>query len=134
MQSYWAEILPEVVECWHELSDNEQASLCKMNNFFCGLHFLIVLADVSSDMLKQWELLHSDDNAICTKSGTMRLIRTACKAFQKQCSEQAGCHIMFRAYLQSQGVLLFPIARFKGNRLILCFTMVVGYTFFIVTL
>ena len=46
----------------------------------------------------------------------MRLIRTACKAVQKQCSEQAGCHVMFRTYLQTQGVSLFQIAKFKRNR------------------
>ncbi len=86
-----------------------------MNNFFCGLHFLVALADVSAETLRQWESLHSEDES-ASESGTIRLIRTACKAIQKQCSEQAGCHVMFRAYVRTQGVSLFPIAKFKGNR------------------
>ena len=34
------------VEGWHWLSPTERASFSKMNNFFCGLHFLVALADV----------------------------------------------------------------------------------------
>ena len=115
LDTYRANILPDVVEGWCGLSPTERASFSKMNNFFCGLHFLVALTDVSSETLRQWESLHSED-ASASESGTIRLIRTACKAIQKQCSEQAGCHIMFRAYLHTQGVSLFPIAKFKGNR------------------
>ena len=51
-----------------------------------------------------------------TQSGTLHLIRTACKAVQKQCSQKAGCHVMFRAYLEMQGIKIFPISKFEGNR------------------
>ena len=115
LDTYRADILPDVIEGWHELSPTERASVSKMNNFFCGLHFLVALADVSSETLRQWESLHSGD-MLSSESGTIQLIRTVCKAIQKQCSEQAGCHIMFRAYVRTQGVSSFPIAKFKGNR------------------
>ena len=87
--TYRADILPDVVDGWNGLSPTERASFSKMNNFFCGLHFLVALADVSAETLRQWESLHSEDVS-AGESGTIRLIRTACKAIQKQCSEQAG--------------------------------------------
>ena len=71
--------------------------------------------DVTSETLRQWESLHSEE-ASSNELGTIRLIHTACKAVQKQCSEQAGFHVMFRAYFHTQGVSSFPIAKFKGNR------------------
>ena len=49
---------------------------------------------------------------LSSESGTIQLIRTAFKAIQKQCSEQAGCHIMLRAYVCTQGVSSFPIAKY----------------------
>ena len=114
LDTYRADILPDVVDGWNGLSPTERASFSKMNNFFCGLHFLVALADISAETLRQWESLHSEDVS-AGESGTIRLIRTACKAIQKQCSEQAGCHVMFHAYVRTQGVSLFPIAKFKGN-------------------
>ena len=36
-----------------------------------------------------------------SESGTIRLICTACKAIQKQFSEQTGCHVLFHAYLHT---------------------------------
>ena len=57
---------------------------------FCGLHFLVALADSCSATLCQWESAHEEETS--TQSGTLRLIRTACKAVQKQCSQKAGCH------------------------------------------
>ena len=110
------------------MSPTERASVSKMNNFFCGLHFLVAFADVSSETLRQWESLHSGD-ILSSESGTIQLIRTACKAIQKQCSEQAGCHIMFRAYVHTQGVSLFPIAKFKSNRFNIVFYSAGGVYF-----
>ena len=51
-----------------------------------------------------------------TKAGTLQFICITCKAAQKQCSQQAGCHLLFKAYLESQGVKLFLIARFQRNQ------------------
>ena len=115
LESYRSAVLPEVVSEWQELTLEQKNSMCKMNNFFCGLHFLVALADSCSATLCQWENLHTEK--LCTaESGTLRLIRSACKAIQKQCSQNAGCHIMFKAYLETQGVEIFPISKFVGNR------------------
>ena len=38
LESYREEILPQVVEGWEDLSDDEQASFSKLQNSFCGLH------------------------------------------------------------------------------------------------
>ena len=92
LKAYRADILPEVVEGWSDITPDQQVSLTKMNNFFCGLHFLVALADTASAILQQWESLHSNEDGSSSESGTIHLIRTACKAVQKQCSQQAGCH------------------------------------------
>ena len=82
LDTYRADILPDV-DGWNGLSPMESASFSKMN-VFCGLHFLVALADVSVETLRQWESLHSEDVS-AGESGTIRLIRTACKSIQKQC-------------------------------------------------
>ena len=51
-----------------------------MNNFFCGLHFLVGLADAAEATVKLWEARFNSVEA-STSSGTQRLVRTACKAF-----------------------------------------------------
>ena len=85
-----------------------------MNNFFCGLHFLVALADAASATLQQWESIQSAvPDGFSSECGTIRLVRTACKALQKQCCQKAGCHTMFKAYLKTQGV---TVAKFAGNR------------------
>lgn len=85
LEEYRADILPTVVENWDELSEVEHDQLTRMNNFFCGLHFLVGLADCAENTLKLWETSHDENSAssasLSTSSGTQRLIRTACKAF-----------------------------------------------------
>lgn len=36
---------------WSELSDSERDSLGKINDFFCGLHFIVGLTDISEKAL-----------------------------------------------------------------------------------
>ncbi len=100
-------MLPDIVEGWDSLTEDQQLSLTRMNNFFCGLHFLVGLADAAAETLKNWEALVSEDDGV-SEAGTLRLIRISCKAVQKQCSQQAGCHLLFKAYLESQGIHVFP--------------------------
>ena len=98
-----------------------------MNNFFCGLHFLVALADAASATLQQWESIQSAvPDGFSSECGTMRLVRTACKAIQKQCCQKAGCHTMFKAYLKTQGVTIFPVAKFAGNRFNIIFHNAAG--------
>lgn len=88
----------------------------------------MALADTASETLKQWENLHSDDDA-SSESGTIRLVRITCKAVQPRCSQQAGCHVMFKAYLKTKGVSDFPIATFEGNRFNIVFYNAAGVYF-----
>ena len=57
------------------------------------LHFLVALVDAAAVTLQHWESLHSDEDDRSFGSGTIHVIRIACKAVQKQCSQQAGCHV-----------------------------------------
>ena len=92
-----------------------------MNNF-CGLHFLVALADAAEATLAVWECIDTDDGTTCSPSGTC-LIRTACKSFHYRGSEQAGCSTHFRAYLRQKGIHKVPLAAFPGNRLMFCSMM-----------
>ena len=86
LESYREEILPEVVEGWNDLTPEQQQSIARVNNFFCGLHFLVRLADTSAETMKQWEQ-EEEGASSNSEAGTLRLIRSTCKAVQKQCSQ-----------------------------------------------
>ena len=105
-----ADILPSVVKNWDELSQEEKSNFMHMNNFFCGLHFIVGLADTAEESVRLWE---SSENS---NSGTQRLIRTACKAFHHQGSQQCGSFTLFKEYLKSHQIEKIPLARFVGNR------------------
>ena len=85
LESYREEILPDVVEGWNDLTPEQQQSITRVNNFFCGLHFLVGLADTSAETMKQWEQ-DEEGTSSNSEAGTLRLIRSTCKAVQKQCS------------------------------------------------
>ena len=51
-----------------------------MNNFFCGLHLLVGLADATAEALKNWEALINEDDSV-TEAGTLRLIRISFRHF-----------------------------------------------------
>ena len=83
------ELLPDVIKNCENLSNDQQQSLGNVNDFFCGLHFLVGLADQAEACLKVWEniifkgqnggsLLHGGYSN--GESGTLRLIRTVCKS------------------------------------------------------
>jgi hypothetical protein len=40
---------------WSEATETEKAQLTRMNNFYCGLHFLVGLAECAEATLKLWE-------------------------------------------------------------------------------
>ena len=127
LEEYRDQVLPDVIQGWTELTPDQQASISKMNNFFCGLHFLVALADAASATLQQWESIQSAvPDGSSSECGNMRLVRTACKAIQKQCCQKAGCHTMFKAYLKTQGVTIFPVAKFAGNRFNIIFHNAAG--------
>lgn len=116
LEDYRADILPTVVEKWNEMSDDEKEQLERMNNFFCGLHYLVGLADSSEEVLRLWEAEVQDQSTPPTVSCTQRLVRTACKLFHHRGSQQCGYSVQFCAYLRRKGILKMPIAEFVGNR------------------
>ena len=126
LEKYRASVLPEIIEGWDSLSPFERNQITVMNNFFCGMHLLIGMADVAASTLLQWERANFEDprgaaslprlNVQKGESGTVRFIRTACKAFQKHGSQQVSVHQYFNSFLSSKGILRNPLASFRGNR------------------
>ena len=116
LRDYREELLPTVAENWDKMTDIEREQLTRMNNFFCGLHYVVGLADCAEETLKVWEANASEEGNTSGSSGTQRLIRTACKAFHHRGSQQCGASTLFRAYMRKQGVHKIPLAQFVGNR------------------
>ena len=47
LEDFRAEILPTVAANWEQMTEIEREQLTCMNNFFCGLHFYVGLADTA---------------------------------------------------------------------------------------
>ena len=125
-QNYRASVLPTLFENWDTFSENIQENFIKFNDFFCGLHFLVGLADQTEIALKAWDKLLYDDRPIGSlanggyskgESGTLRLIRTTCKSVQTHGCEKSRRISDFYTYLTEEvGFLNLPFICFKGNR------------------
>ena len=111
------------------MSPHEKSQLTRINNFYCGLHLLIGLADAAEAVLKEWETNVCEIGDQGRSSGTQRLVRTACKAFHHKGPEQAGCSLYFRTYCRSKGILKIPLAPFRGNRFNIIFYDAAGVYF-----
>ena len=109
--------MPTVAKDWENMTITEREQLMRVNNIFCGLHFLVGLADCVEETLKVWE-------AKCTlqessgSSGTWYSIT------------KAGSYTLFHAYLRGKGIHKVPLAHFVGNRLIYCFMMQQAFIFY----
>ena len=125
-QDYRAGMLPEVIKGWGSLNENEQLKISKVNDFFCGMHYVVGLADQSEVALKAWDKLLFGDLPVGSiaqggynkgESGTYRLIRTLCKAVQTRGCEKSGRIADFSSYLIDEvGLSSVPFITFKGNR------------------
>ena len=121
LESYRSEILPDVISSWKDLSSEEQQQVSSLNNFFCGLHMIVGMADTAASVLCHWEATTvtstTGSGVIVRKSesGIVRLVRTACKALSKHGSEQCGVYKSFTTFLLSHGVSRNPLASFKGK-------------------
>lgn len=127
LEEYRSELLPSIVEDWSHLSQTEQEHISSLNNFFCGMHVLVGMADTTSTTLKEWENAHFGTPTVGaaatvstsggrSESGIVRLIRTTCKAMCKHANEQSGVYQPFTAFLKSTGIARNPLATFRGNR------------------
>ena len=128
LTEYRATILPTVVEGWSDLLEEEQLSMSRMYNFFCGMHLIVSMAEHTAEALKLFENSHFEGKPAgsatvagigawrSSEAGTLRLIRIACKAFERRGDEKSGCPLQFASFLKSKGVCKVPLAHFKGNR------------------
>ena len=128
LADYRAEVLPHDAIGWSEASNTEKEILTRMNNFFCGLHFIVGLAECAEATLKLWEETH-ELAATANSSGTQRLVRTVCKSFHTRGSQQAGCSNQFQTYLRSRGIDKIPLAAFRSNRFNILFNDAAGVYF-----
>ena len=48
-------ILPKIKTDWDTLSEHEKTKFLNVHEYFCGLHFLVALADTSESCLRLWE-------------------------------------------------------------------------------
>ena len=126
LEDYRSEILPTIISDWKELSVAEQDQLSSLNNFFCGMHILVGMADTASSTLLLWENAHFESTVGAaaaigggytkSESGIVRLIRTTCKAMERHESEQSGVYQPFTTFLKANGISRNPLAPFRGNR------------------
>ena len=125
-QDYRAGMLPEVIKGLDILNESKQLKISKVNDFFCGMHYIVGLADQSEVALKAWDKLLFGDLPVGSvaqggyskgEPGTYRLIRTLCKAVQTRGCEKSGRIADFSSYLIDEvGLSSVPFITFKGNR------------------
>ena len=60
-QEYRATVLPDVIKDWANLSEEVKTKIKQVNEFFCGMHYVVGLADQTETALKAWEKLLFDD-------------------------------------------------------------------------
>ena len=53
LEEYRSTILPSVIQSWNTLSQDQQQTMSTLNNFFCGMHVLVGMADTASATLCQ---------------------------------------------------------------------------------
>ena len=124
---------------FHDLSKIEQEKMVEVNQFFCGLHYLVGLVDQAEACLKIWESIIHKDRKVGSiahggysnsESGVTRLIRTVCKSVQEKGCEKSGKIVCFATYLKDEfgvtSTLLFP---FLGNRFNILFVNAAGLYF-----
>ena len=138
LQQYRSQVLPAVVSGWCDVGEEEKRSMLDMHNFFCGMHFIVNMAETVSESLRVYEQLHLDGSMAgatllaqnparnSTESGAVRLVRTACKALERHGSEQSGFPEEFAAFLRQRGVSQVPLDTFRGNRFNILFHNAAG--------
>ncbi len=120
LASYRADILPHVIHNWDSISTTEQSTLSHMHHFYCAMHLVVNMAEHSSESLKLTERNYDQPTThsiyVTNEPGSIRLIRTACKAFERRGDEKSGCPLQFLAYLKKNGISKNPLIHFRGNR------------------
>ena len=113
------------------MDEMTKKSMAKINNHFCGLHMLVNLAELCNAVLKEFEQTETEQADVdkTSEAGSLRLVRTACKAFERHGSEKAGRMVDFATYAATKGVEKLPLTSFRGNRFNVIFYDVAGVYF-----
>ena len=118
------EHLPNTREDWQALTNEQKHRLCEVNDLYCGLHYLVGLAENAEQALKIWEgIIATQPLGAMAKgfrsskgeSGTQRLIRTSVKAFEEHGCEASGVMGPFDNFLAGKGISC-KLKPFRGNR------------------
>ena len=117
-------VLPDIVTNWDTLTSEHQQKMKTVNDFYCGLHFLVALGDQAEASLKIWENLLFDDVSKVGSlahggyskgdSGTLRLIKSVCKSVSERgCEREIWAHgqfcNIFKGKFQCQRYSFIPI-------------------------
>ena len=85
---YRKPLIPEIIDNWEELHAKQKKFITGVNNFYCGVYFLVGLPDQTEASLKLWKSLLFGEGKIASinhggyskgESGTLCLIGTICK-------------------------------------------------------
>ena len=111
-------------------SQTEQEKMVEVNQFFCGLHYLVELVGQAEVCLKTWESIIHIDRKVGSyahgcywngESGETRFIRTVCKSVQERGCGKSGKVVCFAIYLKDElDITFIPRIPF----------LVIGLTFF----
>ncbi|XP_056017756.1 uncharacterized protein LOC130053959 [Ostrea edulis] len=139
LEEYRSNILPNVIEGWIDMTEDEHRSVSRMNNFFCGLHLLVGAADTCAETLRKYEACsfkgekvgarcEDSDEIVSQEAGVIRLIRTCSKAFGRGMDEKSGCFLDFQTYC-SQHKVPTLFVRYRHNRFNIFF-LLAQYVYF----
>ena len=138
---FWREELSLVIEGYDPMGPDQKAQHAAMNNFWCGLHFLVGLSKQSNKTLAVWEELLHGGRVIGSRplpggynkageSGTTGLVRTVCKVLQDRGCEKSGKPVLFHELIREKGsATKIPLAPFKGNCFNILFHNAAGFSF-----
>ncbi|WAR04473.1 hypothetical protein MAR_019842, partial [Mya arenaria] len=126
LNAYRQECLTKVIDDYDQLSEDENNLCGQMNNFFCGLHLLVAIADVCETSTTKFENNYeSGDLGSASdlhlnryhkaESGTLRLLLTCSKVCAVGEDERNGASMQWKIYLQTKNDTN-RIMRFKHNR------------------
>ena len=122
LTAYHYEILPTVVDNWGELLLEQREAMARMYNFFCGMHFIVGMAEHTAEAVRLFEIAHRESETTTvstitepTEAGCIRFIVTACKAFEKQGDQKSGRPLQFLSFLKQKGIQTVPLVHFRFN-------------------
>ncbi|XP_033632082.1 uncharacterized protein LOC117293760 [Asterias rubens] len=136
LQTYRKECLPLYTKGWDKFSTAAKEKLLHMNNFFCGLHLLVSMAETISASLKEFEDQFFDGKhpgapnvpgvggfINHSESRTVRLIRTCTKALAKGGDEKSGVHRHWKTFKRRENITKRYLQVFRGNRFNIVFLL-----------